>query len=271
MVPTNHFSVFLKNNDLEFRSLVISLCDSLNYPGSPEDIIQDLYVKFMTSRIIEDFNPNHRQKETKMTTYLFKIIKNFIVSKMVSSECRYSQDLRNYEPSCDPEIDLNVARNPVNVNFVDVLLHNESSDHSEGLKSKLKSFERYLKRARKNKTYLKKRKAGETDFIPELRQELSRLKRREVDLNDPEYHEIMKRVERVRTDSGCTLIDVFTLFYRGYSGKQIAKIYSVSDMSVTNVKHKLAKALLNYGIKPEGKNDRTKMPKMQVRRRSRRA
>jgi len=276
MIPTNSISVFLENNDLEFRSLVSSLCESLNFPGSAEDVIQDLYVKFLTSEIIESFDSNFRNKDTKMTTYLFPIIKNYIVSKIKSNECRYfRQNLRNYEPSDDvDEVELALCHNPIAIDYVDLLLYNESTDSPTGLRSDFRAFKRLLVRTRKNKRYLKKRRSN-SDFLNELKIELTKLKKKEVDLDDPEYREISERIKRVQIDTGCTLIDVFILLYRGYSGKQIAKVYGVSDMSVTNVKYKLAKALFDYGIQPEelinkkGKsNDRNKMPRMPRQRRN---
>ena len=279
MIPTNSISVFLENNDLEFRSLVSSLCESLNFPGSAEDVIQDLYVKFLTSEIIESFDSNFRNKDTKMTTYLFPIIKNYIVSKIKSNECRYfRQNLRNYEPSDDvDEVELALCHNPIAIDYVDLLLYNESTDSPTGLRSDFRAFKRLLVRTRKNKRYLKKRRSN-SDFLNELKIELTKLKKKEVDLDDPEYREISERIKRVQIDTGCTLIDVFILLYRGYSGKQIAKVYGVSDMSVTNVKYKLAKALFDYGIQPEeltnkkGKsNGRNKMSKVPHRCRNRRA
>lgn len=269
MVPTNSFSVFLQNNNLEFRSLVISVCDSLNFLGSSEDMIQDLYLKFLTSEIIESFDEHFRNKNTKMTTYLYPIIRNYVVSKLKSNEYRYfRQNLRNYEPSDDiDDLDLVLCHNPVAVDYINLLLHNESSDGPSGLGSQFRSFERQLERSRKNsKKYLKKRKYRKTNFLNELKQELADLKHRNIDLDDPEYREISERIKDAQSTTGCSLIDIFILLYRGYSGKQIAKVYGVSDMSVTNVKYKLAKAIFNYGIKPvkKRKNGRTKMSKVPV-------
>ena len=113
---------------------------------------------------------------------------------------------------------------------------------------------------------MKKRKYRKTNFLNELKQELADLKHRNIDLDDPEYREISERIKDAQSTTGCSLIDIFILLYRGYSGKQIAKVYGVSDMSVTNVKYKLAKAIFNYGIKPvkKRKNGRTKMSKVPV-------
>ncbi len=280
MIPTTSFSVFLKNNDHEFRSLVIALCESLNFPGSPEDVVQDLYVKFLGSQIIESFNPVYRGKKTKMSTYLYPVIKNFIVSKIKSNECRFlSQKLRNYEPSDDvDDVERVLCHNPVSVDYVNLLIFNESTDGPNGLCVDLKSFERQLRRTRKtDKKYLKKRKSDDSNFLEELRTELSQLKKKEVGLDDPEYREISARIIRVQSSTGCSLVDIFVLLYRGYSGKQIARVYGVSDMSVSNVKYKLARALLSYGIKPEKSKKRgkfhgpAKMPKMPRRPRDRRS
>jgi len=273
MVPTNSFSAFLQNNDLEFRSLVISVCDSLNFSESSEDVVQDLYLKFLTSKIIESFDEHFRNKNTKMTTYLYPIIRNYVVSKLKSNEYRFfKQNLRNYEPSDDiDDLDLVLCHNPVAVDYINQLLHNESSDGLSGFGSQFRFFERQLEQSQKKrkneKKYLKKHKYRETDFLNELKQELAELKCRNIDLDDPEYREISFRVENAQSTTGCTLIDIFILMYRGYSGRQIAKIYGVSDMSITNVKYKLAEAMFNYGIKPakkKEKNGRAKMSKMPI-------
>jgi hypothetical protein len=210
-----------------------------------------------------------------MTTYLYPIIRNYVVSKLKSNEYRYfRQNLRNYEPSNDiDDLDLVLCHNPIATDYINLLLHNESTDGPSGLGSQFKSFERQLERSRKNsKKYLKKRKFRETDFLNELKQELTELKCKNIDFDDPEYREISIRIKEAQTTVGCTLIDIFILLYRGYSGRQVAKVYGVSDMSVTNVKYKLAKAMFNYGIKPvKRKNGRTKMSKMPVRLGNRRA
>lgn len=284
MYPTSSFSAFLEKNDGDFRTLVKSLCESLSFPGESEDIIQDLYYKFLTTEIIDSYRPQFRGKDTKMTTYLYPIIKNYIISKIKSNEFRYyRQSLRNYEPSNDvSEIDFALCHNPINTDYIDVIIHNESTDGQEGLGSDFRTLSRLLRLNKKNKRYLKKRKARDQSFLIELKEELSHLKRVEIDLeNDLEYREISDRVskeviicdkcgikyrrERVKCPKcyhnqdveGCSLTDIFHLMYRGYSGRQIARIYGVSDMSVTNIKYKLAKVLLAYGIRPyrRGKSD----------------
>jgi len=303
MIPTDSLSVFLENNSDDFKNMVVSLCDSLNFPGSPEDVVQDLYVKFLTSQIIQSFRPVFRKKETKMTTYLYPIIKNYIISKIKSNECRFfRQNLPNYEPSHDvDEVDHALCHHPISVDYVDVILYNESTDSPDGLGSEFKAFKRLLRSNRKNKRIMKKRKAKKYDFLEELRDELTVLKGNRLDVTEEfEYREIANRIKKevITCDkcgqmykrekgkcpkcqhkqnlAGCSLIDIFILLYRGYTGRQIARIYGVSDMSVTNAKYKLAKALLSYGIIPvkrkKGKPDgRTKMSPLPRRRRNRRS
>jgi len=270
MVPTSSFSVFLKKNNTEFRSLCVAICEQYNYPGCPDDIIQDLYLKFMTSEIIEKFDPFHKNFGTKMSTYLFPIVKNFIVSKIKSAECRLARkSVKKYTPTSSDdfdEVEAALYRNSLDPDFVDILSFNESTDSAIGLGSDLKAFKRSLIRNRKNSRFMKKQ-SRKNNFLSELKTELSELKQKEINTDDQEFREIYKRMSKVQVNVGCSLIDIFSLLYRGYSGKQIAKVYGVSDMSVTNVKHKLAKALYNYGLKPLGEKPigRNKMPKLPQR------
>lgn len=272
MVNTNSLTVFLKKNDLEFRSLVVSVCDKFDFPGSPEDVIQDLYHKFITGSIIEDFNPNYKKKPTKMFTYLYPIVKNFVVSLLKSPENRfYKQNLRNYEPSSDlDEIDEVISRVPVHVDYAFVSVSNGDTDSFDSLGADFHTFKRQLIRTRKNKVYLKKRRRTRSAFLEELRSELTVLKKKEISPDDPELQEIEKRISA--SCDGCSLTDIFSLLYRGYSGKQIASLYSVSNMSISNVKYLLGKALLAHGIKPVERksDDRIKMPKMRNKTRNRR-
>jgi len=270
MVPTNSLSIFLKKNNTEFRSLCVALCEQYSYPGSPDDIIQDLYLKFITSDIIEKFDPYHKDYGTKMTTYLFPIVKNFIISKIKSSECRLlRKSVKKYTPSFSEdfdEIEAALYRNILAPDYVDILTFNQSTDSVLGLGSDLKAFKRALIRNRKNKKFMKKQ-SRKNDFLNELKTELSDLKQKEINSDDPEFREIHERITKVQASAGCYLTDIFSLLYRGYTGKQIAQVYGVSDMSVTNVKHKLAKALYNFGLKPLGEKSigRNKMPKLPQR------
>lgn len=266
MVPTNHISEFIEKNDTELRNMVINVCEGINYPEDPQDVVQDIYLKFLTSKIIQSYDRNFRDKETKMSTYIFPIIRNFILSKFKSREYRFfKHKLPNFAPTDDvDDLDLVIFRNPIALEFMNTLLYNGSTDNMGGLGADFKDFEHQFLHSSHNKKYSLKKRKHEKRALNYLEK---------LDKNSLEFEEIKDRILNAGF-SGCTLLDIFQLLYKGYTNKQIAKIYGVSDMYVTSMKHKLAKVMLRYGLgtktKSKGNRDRIEMPKMSVRPRNRR-
>jgi len=216
MYPTNDMGEFIHKNDLEMRGMVSRLCDELAFPGEPEDIVQDLYYKFLTSQIIQSFCTIQAGNSVKMSTYLFPIIRNFILSKLKSREYRvFRLKLRNFESTNEEidDIDLVLRRNPIALDFHHRLLCNESSTSPDGLGADIRDFEKTFSESTRNKKFtLKKRK-----------------------------------YQNVYTE-GCKLSDIFNLLYEGYSSKEIAGMLGVTNMCITNMKHKLANIMAKYGF-----------------------
>jgi DNA-directed RNA polymerase specialized sigma24 family protein len=225
MYPTNNISIFIEKNDSEFRYLVISICDDLNYPGEREDLIQDLYLKFLTSEVIQVYNFD--RYKTKMSTWLYPVIRNFILSKINGPEFKlprfYSPDYGEISNDID-DIDLIITRNPVALIYKHILINNEELENPVGIASELKDWEEKFKDSDKNKRYLRNK------------------------------------------NKGCTLLDLFHYLYAGFSNKEIAGIYNVSDMSISLMKQQLADILLKQGFNKRFKrnNDKVKMSKMPV-------
>ena len=74
-----------------------------------------------------------------------------------------------------------------------------------------------------------------------------------------------KGSKKLSKKANCTLFDIFDHLYKGYTNKEIAEIYGVSQMSVSHYKNKLAKALLRYGFSVKGKrNGQNQVPQMSV-------
>lgn len=238
MIPTNSLSTFIAQNDSELRRITNHLCISYNFPGEPEDIVQDIYVKFLTGSIIENYeeervinknpppNPGKRKLrgikkvvKVKMSTYLYSVIRNYILSKMKTHEYRVLKyKVPEYsQPYADAsDLDKIIQHTPVEIRYQNLLSSNEDNENSL-LWSALNDFRENFLSSKKNKKY---------------------------SLNK-------RRNQEVRT-SGCSLIDIFNHLYEGYNNKEIAEMYGVSDMSITNMKHQLAWQMKRYGF---GKSD----------------
>jgi Bacterial regulatory proteins, luxR family. len=147
-----------------------------------------------------------------MSTYLYPIIKNYVISLIKSSEEKIFQSPA-YAPATEDNEDSNdldrvLYSNPIALEYEELLLLNAESDQADGLRLELQDFaQRYL--------------------CPKTRR---------------------GKKKRLSKKSSCTLFDIFNYLYEGYSNKEIADIYEVSQMSVSHYKNKLAKALLRYGF-----------------------
>lgn len=247
MIPTNDLSIFIKKNDQDVRCMVAQICESFNYHGSIEDIVQDIYLKVITYKIVESYDPDFYGEDTvKMSTFIYHIIKNHIISCLKSPQNR----LVRYQLSdCDSaeanEIDLIINRNTVAEETQNIIHNNECSDSIEGLGAELRDFEKRFNKSKNNKKYtLGKRKFKNKDRAYNF---LKKLSESYMEENSEELKEIKSRIENI-DETGCTLLDIFRLLYKGYNNKQIAQIYSVSNMSITNMKHRLAKEMMKYGF-----------------------
>jgi RNA polymerase sigma factor (sigma-70 family) len=234
MVSTNCISVFIRHNDSEFRALTTSICQSLNYPGPYEDVVEDMYQKICDFPILQGYNRHfYRQGRlgngpgtNKMSSYLYPIIRNHIIGLLKSSEEKIfrspafiPEDTENYD------MDQILSDNSVASDYEEILMANAETDRADGLRMELQDFaQQYLcPKQRKGKKLSKK--------------------------------------------SDCTLFDIFNYLYKGYTNKEIAEIYGVSQMSVSHYKNKLAKALLRYGFSVNGRRKaygQDQVPQMSV-------
>lgn len=242
MVPTNDISVFLEENDVEFRDMVSRQCEYMNYPGSPDDVVQDLYMRFITTKkIIEVYDASIN---VQMSTYLFKIIKNFIISRLKSHDGRfYGRRVSTPVPTSDTdEFDLVSGCYDVSTDYLNTQFHNDETVNS--LNEKLHDFDRFFSDSPRNVKYaLKKRKYKRRSW--NYLKFMNRLKNRNR-IGD-EYDVIKDMISNIEKD-GCTLIDLFRLLYRGYTNKQIARIYGVSKTTISAMKYKLSRAMNQFGI-----------------------
>lgn len=231
MIPTNSLATFIAENDRELRTLTNNICRKFNYPGDSDDVVQDIYLKFLTNPIVEKFKevrkiPNAKatsKKEkkyikvhVKMSTYIYPMIRNHILSKM---KCGESRIIQYQLPDCEPlaenlcEQNSMVSHNPIDVNYQTMLQANESSDHIDGQAANLHDFEQSLIQTHRNKKFF-----------------------------------LNKRKNKTVKTSGCTLLDILRYLYEGRNNNEIAKIYGVTDMSISNMKQKLTKEMIKFGF-----------------------
>ncbi len=240
MLPTNDIAVFAQKNDAEFRALVRKQCEYLDYPGSPDDVVQELYVKFLTKKkIIEAYDPSYN---VQISSYLFKIIRNFIITRVKSHDGRFRRcRVLTPSPTDDTnEFDLIPAYYDVSDDFYDNQYFNNNSFMEE-----FSDFERQFSKSPQNiKFKLRKRQHKNTSL--NFLKILERLQKRGK--IGEEFNEIKDLITEIE-ENGCTLLDLFRLLYKGYNNKMIARIYGVSTTTISAMKSKLAKAMIKYGIK----------------------
>lgn len=218
MYSTNDISVFYEKNDTELRYLVVSICNSLSYIADIDDLVQELYLKFISSDIIKNYDPYYYGDESKVpiANYLYPIIRNHIFCKIKSSENKMIRSyLPDYEENSEDinNIDLIIRKNPIAFEIKNIIINNNISDGIDNLGFEIRNFEEVFKKSDKNKKYFTRRKE----------------KGEEVSL-------------------GCTLSDILQYLYDGFSSKEIAEIYGVSCMAVTYMKQKLALYLKKHGF-----------------------
>lgn len=223
MVPTNSITVFLRHNDSQLRYLVTSISSSLQYAGPTEDLVQDLYLKFLTTDILESYNQNYHSgtgTSSRLSTYLYPIIRNHILSHMKSKDYKYvSGRVPNFDPYSNEDMELeDILKNTSYcTDYKELVEYNEACDRPDGINFEMKLFQEKFKKSKENRKFSLKKRGGVHKKIPE-----------------------------------CSLMDIFKYLYKGYSNKEIAEVYGVSNMTITHLKHKLAISMIKMGFYPEG-------------------
>jgi len=230
MVYINNSKEFVRQNHEEIRHMVTSLCHAFGV-DTAGDVTNDLCVRIISGRLMED---HYDPQRSKVSTYLFRIVRNMICNQVFSRENRTwrnkqtvsFQALSGQESSED--IDFILRYNRIANEYRDMLRRNAVSDDPEGLPLELSDFERKFV-----KGYGSKR-------IP--------LKKRSF-----------KDVQVKR----CTRYDVYCYIKEGYKNSEIAKMYGVTDMFICLLKKEIEQALREYGFdfprKPRKKRIRRKL------------
>ena len=219
MHPTNCITVFLRHNDSELRLMFSHICAKLRFAGSHEDLVQDFYVRLINSDILQKYNRHFTTSKSyttcRLSSYLYPIMKNFVIGVIQSSEYKYTTNrVSDYDPETREfmEFDGSCSKRYC-YGYQDIIDYNDSSDNCDGPRTELKYFYESFKNTKQDKVIA--RKQCQEKGLPKA--SLSRL---------------------------------FVLLYEGYTNKEIAKNFGVSAMYITLMKQQLANRMMKYGFHP---------------------
>lgn len=217
MIPTNDKAVFLQKNYTELNRMISKVALDYHYRGHLEDLIQDFYLKILTSDIIESYRQDFHGPETvtKISTYIYPMIKNFIIMKFRTKDYRFSNfSLSNQDEGCDDGFFDSLKK--ASDYDIEVIDHNqivEENEHAE----------------------------EDINFIKDKFEEMGLDKMFPLDKKKDKSFEAVEE---------CTLLNIFRHLYDGFTNRDIARMYGVSYMYITYLKQYLAKRLMKKGLKP---------------------
>jgi hypothetical protein len=195
--------------------MVSKICGSLKYSCDMDDLVQDIYTKFITAGTLQGYNRHYctgkSYSSSKLSTFLFPILRNFILSRAESINQKMIRGtVQNYDNEGEDVALDDTIQDNIALEYKNILAVNESSDTIDGLGFDFRDFERKLRRSAKNK-------------------------------------KILKRKKNAKFPQG-TLLKIFRYLYDGYSCKEIADIYGVSNMKITHLKREIGQAMLDLGF-----------------------
>lgn len=211
MVYTKNVADFVYANHDELCHLATTIFRQSPAFCSVDDVVQELYIKFLTEKTLGKFDPC---RNTKVSTYLYRVLRN-LVNRIYNSnegiihshqfDMEFTDVLHHNEfTSSNRSEDLP----SMNVEYEGIVLRNQMSDEIDGLNFDLDFFDTYLER------------------IPR----------------------IMKRKKKGMNTSHL-LVKVFRLMREGMTNKDIALKYNVSNMFITNLKSEIKGHMKRFGIR----------------------
>jgi RNA polymerase sigma factor (sigma-70 family) len=221
MLYSKNVETFVSSNQEEIRKLAHSICNKHNVSAvsALDDIIQEFYAQLILRKILKKYDPKH-PSATKISTYLYRPLENLVLAYKNSEnrfECRKIGIDRFEHSTTEPwedeghQQDRKYYSGNVDVDFENNSYQNKITDDIDGINLDLNLFERYLEA--KNKTY-----------------QLNRRKNKKI------------------KTAGIDLLEVFRLMREGYTNREIAVKYGVSDMWITTMKHEIKDMLKKFGI-----------------------
>jgi hypothetical protein len=194
--------------------MVRSICIRYNVT-SVEDIIQDFYTHLIDHDVLNKYDPDH-PTATKISTYLYRSIENLVRIHLKSNESKIkqhcvSQDYYDLFKQHDDDERMDLPVDQIKTEYENILYRNDFSDAIDGMNLDLDLFEDHLRK--KNRHYT-----------------------------------LNKRKNFLVGEKGMDLLRVFKLLREGYSNREIAHIYGVSDMFITTVKNEIKNLMIDFGI-----------------------
>ena len=218
---TQDVAEFVRYNHSEVSRLVASICARFDFTSYTDDVIQNLYAKFLSRRTLERFDPEYHGG-TKISTYLHKIIVNMVKAMCSEKENRIERhryqfqyidtQKRHYrDDPCYDEVEMAIHTEGMDVDYEGNLYANYVTEPVDGMIFDLDLFEKYLKKM--NRTF--------------------KLNRR--------------RCKNVKS-KGLSLLDVFQYLRKGYNHRAIAHKYGVSVTFITSLKTEIKLLMIKYGL-----------------------
>jgi len=204
-------ATFVSHNHSGIRKLTHSICMKYNVSGV-DDVLQDVYKTMVKRDILGKYNPNH-PSATKISTYLYNLIKNVVRAYRKSNENMIERRLYHPDPAKmgNDSDDVFFRDQNLDLDYENIIHRNKVSDEIDGLAMDLNLFEVYL--------------AG--------RDKIYRLNKR--------------KNMKVRT-RGLSLLKVFKLMRKGLTNREIATKYGVSFMFITVIKNEIKEQLMKFGL-----------------------
>jgi len=210
-VPT--ISIFISRNQFEVRKMIHSICNRYNI-AEVDDILQDFYLLLINNKILDKFDPNH-PSATKISTFLYRAAENLILVYLKSNEnkiekhCVHRDCYDFYHRNNEDNMAFPIEK--IKTEYENRIYRNSLTDEIDGINFDLDLFEDHLQKI--NKYYnLRKRKN--------------------------------KRVEEKSLD----FLKIFKLLREGYSNREIAQKFGVSDMWICTTKNEIKKLMDKFGV-----------------------
>ena len=211
MLFVRDVSIFVSKNHSGIRKITQSICLRYNVP-CVDDVVQDVYKTIVKRDILNKYDPNH-PSATKISTYLYNLIKNVVRAYRKSNESVIER--HKYHPtnvtSFHRDENFSIDESYIDVEFENILSQNRITDAVDGLTLDLNLFESYL--------------GGRDKF----------------------YRLNKRKNMKVRT-RGLSLLKVFKLMRKGLSNREIAIKYGVSYMFITVIKNEIKDHLEKFGL-----------------------
>jgi len=211
MQYTQNLTDFFLTNDVEITKLIASVSRCLNYTGDGEDLKHDLFVRMHTLKILQ----RYKVERSKISTFLFKIIKNMILTIFLENRCKkyeFQDSCQNCADDVD-EMDQVIQREQLHPDYVTLVERNRESDELHGKAAELLEFIQHLSNSSKNKT-----------------------------------HKCYRRKFKDINTAGYDLVEILDLMYKGFTGHEIALKHGVTDMTISHTKRQIAKLMVSFGV-----------------------